>query len=103
MKILVITDITKEGNTGSLVVSTLMQMGHDIATVPYVMDDRLKNEPFDMTLTWTNNYPNPDYLPGIKVAYYLDDPTWWLKHNINLLPENCTKGYNHVFTCNDLR
>ena len=101
MKILLITNYKQEGNTGNLASKALKKMGHSIHITDCLYGQQFEKDDFDITITWTNNFPNPKMLPGKhKICYYLDDCSWWRIHNPNLLPEICTAGYDYVFTCN---
>lgn len=97
MKILLVTPYNVYGNTGVIVGQTLTEMGHEVGVIDKVTEP-IEDE-FDMTICWTNNPPNPEFLPKPTVYCYLDDPTFWGLCNKKLLPENCTVGYDYVFTC----
>jgi spore maturation protein CgeB len=97
---MLVANIFSEGCTGLMTLRALSELGHSIA----VWDTNISAQPpigdFDITFVWTNQHPDPKFMKGKKVLYYLDDPNWW-KNTPKYALENVSKNYNHTFTMAD--
>ena len=98
MRILLVTNVFGEGNTGLLVAQALNNLGHSVIFWNLFIKANPPKEGYDLVIFWVNRPIPRDYF-NTPVAYvYLDDPEFWKKENPEYSVENCTKGYHYVFT-----
>lgn len=98
MKILLVTNVFGEGNTGLLVAQALNNLGHSVLFWNLAGNEHPPRDGYDLAIIWVNR-PIPRYFFKTPVAFmYLDDPKYWEATNPKYSIENCTAEYQYVFT-----
>lgn len=98
MRILLATNVFGEGNTGLLVAQALNNLGHSVLFWNLRVKEKPPEEGYDLAIIWINR-PIPRHYFKTPVAFvYLDDPEFWDIENPKYSIDNCTQGYQYVFT-----
>lgn len=98
MKILVCTNLFKQGNTGNLAIKALGELGHTVV----LWDNNVSPEPpkikCDVSLVWTNKFPDVKLLQGRKILIFLDDSSYHKQNKTGIDLKIVKKGYDEIFT-----